>query len=186
MKVKAVYALCKSTRAATLINDNETQWLSNGRAIYPLINHPVISAQHVMTFMEVPEGKESQYIVEEMNITEHLSELLQDEYPTENTVMQYVSSLNGYIPLQTSKGLALIDPAYLRPLKDLPEGVTLYERVSLSSGKLYIAAKSGMFLYALIIPDEKQVTAELVDSLASMASGAKTSLRTGECAGKCR
>lgn len=56
-----------------------------------------------------------------------------------------------WMPVRTSLGLMFIDPAYLKPLKDLDTEPELKERQA-ANGEIYIAVKRGMELKAVILP----------------------------------
>lgn len=56
-----------------------------------------------------------------------------------------------WMPVRTSLGLMFIDPAYLKPLKDLDTEPELKERQA-ANGGIYIAVKRGMELKAVILP----------------------------------
>ena len=66
------------------------------------------------------------------------------------------------LPLRTSAGITFIQEKYLAPLDNL-DYVNLYERRS-ESGGLYIAAKVGLMIQAVIMPMDV-ITDDFVDKL---------------------
>ena len=54
-------------------------------------------------------------------------------------------------PIMTSQGIAFFNAEYLKPVSDC-EDLSLYERYT-KSGELYLVAKSGMMVEAVVLPE---------------------------------
>lgn len=159
MKIKSIAAICKKRKCVFLYDkkgeDYTSQWVSDGSAIYPIINIPYMETDNLCTIFEFTEKQQKDFMIRHAAIPEGIS--LEDTDYTEkilqsdNISISYAGRL--LKPLYTSKGMIFIDSNYLSPLVDIWSIMELYERTA-QSGQTYIVAKSGFLLYAVIMPYE--------------------------------
>jgi len=150
MKIKAIASLLKEHKIIELWDAGDTQWISNGRAAYPLYGMPRLDEETVMTVMDIPEKDRDKYMVNDLYAPTNLN--LSDYDDTERRLLPQLLTI-GYggevlMPARTSLGLMFIDPAYLKPID---ENYELFERES-GNGDLYVAVKAGLLLKAIILP----------------------------------
>lgn len=154
MKIKSIAGLMKARKQIVLLNDEHgCQWISDGRACYPLYGMPELDKENILTVMDIPEKDREKYTVRHENTPIKFN--FGDSDDTERELLPQLLTIgyggSVYIPARTSLGLQFIDPDYLKPLSDKP--FELYERESIN-GEIYIAIKSGFVLQAVIIPAE--------------------------------
>lgn len=150
MKIKAIASLLKGNRLINLWDCGDTQWISNGRAAYPLYGMPRLDEETVMTVMDIPEKDRDKYIVDNLGAPTKLN--LSDYDDTERRLPPPMLTI-GYggevlMPARTSLGLMFFDPAYLKPID---EDYELFERED-KDGEMYIAVKAGLLLKGIILP----------------------------------
>ena len=157
MKIKQVESLLKQTKYIAIYDDDnrETgcQWVSNGRAYYPLRNMPWLDAETCFTMLDVPADKRDKYIFQHLDERPTLfdfSDNIPGEKPFDRDLLMLSMDGNEIEPLKTSSGVVFLDTQYLKPFAD-EQSVELYERESERVGT-YIAVKSGLLLLGLIIP----------------------------------
>ena len=155
MVIKAIGTLCKSAKCVYL-REGRTDWVGDPMAIYPLYNMPKMNMANVCSMFDISEGKQNKFHLDVQSFPETFSEAdnIEDESPINR--LRMLMDVNGdkYEVLDTSFGIRLLNIKYLKPLADLDE-VELYERTCEDKDgnkTLHIAAKSGFFVYALIIP----------------------------------
>ena len=160
MKIKALAAICKKNKNVAVYNyadgDGELiQYVSDYGAIYPLYGLPWMEKENILTIFDVPEKDREKWLVmcdsplpEGINFGDHDDD---DEIEIETGAI----SINYYdrelLPIRTTKGIVYIDTVYFKPIKDAMGHVTLHQRED-KEGNIYIVAKVGMLLQAIIFP----------------------------------
>ena len=169
MKIKKIESLCKNAKRLMIFNARDVQWISDGRAVYPLYGLPRLTPDNVLTMFDVPEDKRGKiYVDEKTELPPYLD--ISDAYPGEKEIAQEKISFNYYgktlLPFRGSQGVIFLDKKYLEPLTDAKHGFTLFERV-FADGRSYVAVKDGMLLSGIILPDDA-ASAELADLLVNV------------------
>ena len=177
MIIKAIAKLCKETRNITIFEEEGgTQWISNGYAAFPLHNMPELDTSTVLTVFDIPEKDRGKYLVQRKELPAGLN--FDDEDGTERLLRPGNLSI-GYAgdileTARTSLGLLFYNAAYLKPLNDLENGYEIYERED-SMGRIYLTAKSGFFLQAVIMPKVLQAP-DLADRMEELAAELRTTI----------
>ena len=158
MKLKKVGAICNAGGCYYLINqtdadgENVYQWLGDGRSAYPLVGLPVMDVENICAMFDITEKKREKLIMRQMDAPDTMN--WEDTAPLERQLddPKLCVRYNGMdlLPLETSAGVTFIQEKYLLPLDGL-EYMRLYERRG-TDGGLYIVAKIGMILQAVIMP----------------------------------
>ena len=158
MKLKKVGAICNAGGCYYLINqtdadgENVYQWLGDGRSAYPLVGLPVMDVENICAMFDITEKKREKLVMRRADVPDSMD--WEDTAPLERQLddPKLCVRYNGMdlLPLETSAGVTFIQEKYLLPLDGL-EYMRLYERQS-TSGGLYIVAKIGMILQAVIMP----------------------------------
>ena len=91
-----------------------------------------------------------------------LKDVVAEEYQVETLEVNISCMEKSLVPIKVHKGIVFIDQKLLSPLIDI-RPLTLYERKT-SCGNVYIAAKAGMMLKAVIIPTDV-ISKNIVDDL---------------------
>lgn len=182
MIIKNIARLCRERKRICLYDDQNggCQWIGDGSAAYPLFGMPVIDERTVFAVLDIPEDKRDGYLVSYSAWPERLNS--GDEDDTERVLSPSDCGLvfkdMKLMPARTGRGLWFYDPKYRNPLRDL-ENVELYERTA-SDGGLYLAAKTGLLLRAVImpkLPEPEKLERELETLLAELRD---TIERSGE------
>ena len=158
MKLKKVGAICNAGGCYYLINqtdadgENVYQWLGDGRSAYPLVGLPVMDVENICAMFDITEKKREKLIMRQMDAPDTMN--WEDTVPLERQIgdpklcVRYDG--RDLLPLETTAGITFIQEKYLLPLDGL-EYMRLYERRG-TDGGLYIVAKIGMILQAVIMP----------------------------------
>lgn len=154
MKIKSVESLLKQTKYIALYDDDDKcQWVSNGRAYYPLRNMPWLDEESIFTMLDVPADKREKYIFhhfDKLPTILDFSDIIHGERLFDRDLIMLSMDGNEIEPLKPSSGVVFLDTQYLKPFAD-ERSVELYERKNESTGT-YIAVKSGLLLLGLIKP----------------------------------
>ena len=158
MKLKKVAAICAKQGAFYLFDELEEggelirQWLGDGRSAYPMVGLPVMDLENICAMFDITEKKREKLVMRRADVPDSMN--WEDTAPLERQLddpklcVRYDG--RDLLPLETTAGVTFIQEKYLLPLDGL-EYMRLYERQS-TSGGLYIVAKIGMILQAVIMP----------------------------------
>lgn len=152
MKIKSIAAICKKRHVIALYDemDGRTQWIGDGVAIYPLYGMPELDEDTVLTVLDVSDKDRDKYIVRRCGLPTAFC--FDDDDDSEMMLPNPLLTI-GYggellMPARTSCGLRFVDPTYLKPIAE--DNPVLFERTGRNG--IYIAAKGGMLLQAVILP----------------------------------
>lgn len=186
MKIKTIAAICRKNKAFCLYDsitrDGEvgTQWLGDGRAIYPLQGLPLLEEDSIYTMFDITEKQQDKITFRCETLPEGINFSNTDQCENILDDQKLEIALDGRIlkPLQTQQGIVFIDAAYLAPFADVMDLLELYERVT-TSGQIYIAAKLGMFLAGVILPYDI-IRKEFVEQLGGLLKQCRFALENKE------
>lgn len=159
MKLKKAVGLCMQAGSLNLFNHTTeegeiTQWLSDGRACYPLLGIPYLDEETVCTVFDIPEKKQEKMMI---RCQDWPASLRVDDYNNADRMVDPMAlSINygGYtvVPMLTrGGGITYIQKKYLAPLEDAADVLIYCERVD-SNGQRYIAVFNGLLIAAIIYP----------------------------------
>ena len=158
MRIKKVGAICNAGGCYYLMDERDAagevvgQWLGDGRSAYPLVGLPVMDLENICAMFDITEKKREKLVMRRADVPDSMN--WEDTAPLERQLddpklcVRYDG--RDLLPLETTAGVTFIQEKYLLPLDGL-EYMRLYERQSMSGG-LYIVAKIGMILQAVIMP----------------------------------
>ncbi len=158
MRIKKVGAICNAGGCYYLMDERDAagkvvgQWLGDGRSAYPLVGLPVMDLENICAMFDITEKKREKLVMRRADVPDSMN--WEDTVPLERQLddpklcVRYDG--RDLLPLETTAGVTFIQEKYLLPLDGL-EYMRLYERQS-TSGGLYIVAKIGMILQAVIMP----------------------------------
>ena len=171
MKIKSLAAICKRRKNIVLFHDgSDQQYISDGNAVYPVFGLPELNTDYILTIFDVPEKDRDKYITRETTLPDGIN-LSDDDYSERAVISIPISIAYGGTPLRplkTTGGIVYIDSRYLSPLADMLDVLELYERRT-TAGELYIAAKAGFLLQAVILP-HNVIEESFVDRLSELAA----------------
>lgn len=182
MVIKEISKLCRRRGTAVIYEDSFrcTQWLSDGRAFYPTYGLPKLSIDTLLYVLDIPEKKQEKVfcdykysLPQVMNFGD--SDDTERLLPRADATVGFENEV--YLPVRTSLGLMFIDPAYLKPLKDMDSEPELYERMAVS-GEPYIVAKRGLELKAVFLPIYQGKP--LLDALETLTNELRTTISRRE------
>ena len=169
--------LCKKEKGMVLYSYGQMQWIGVGGAAYPLLKVPHLDEDTVKAIYSLPDGMTVQ---EAEGLPPHLSFANEDRAerpvfmekiqlnPLFMEKIQLNPSPDRLLTLRTSEGVCFIKEQYLKPLEEGENGTAdLYERRS-TSGQIYIVAKQGMMLEAVIMPVVNVIKEDWLDDLQNL------------------
>ena len=165
INIQKIVEMCKKQKRLDLLLDPDTmqQWISDGYAMYPLLGLPMLTEENIRAMYALPEGVRVE--VKDMHEAFSTADVEPHEKPVFYEKIQLQPCIESVITLRTSRGVVFIRGKHLKPLEAGENGETqLYERVS-RSGNLYIAAKQGMMLEAIIMPMQNVLGADWLDDM---------------------
>ncbi len=200
MKIKAIAAMCKRNKRIYLFDqiseDGLTQWIGDGSCIYPLYNLPELDIDGICTMFDIPEKDKDKILFNRSQASPMISFADIEETESAISPLEPAFSAGGAIvqPYQSRRGILFLNAASLKPLGDSLDYLELYERET-DDGLLYIAAKTGMILQGIILPErieareflkKLRVIAELMEAQerAESFSGAQDGQTTLEETGR--
>lgn len=161
MKMNAIASICKKRKYVVLLETLNgfgeviQQYISDGSAIYPLDGMPYLTSENILTIFDIPEKQRVKWAVrEQVRVPEtyNVEDIDLKERKLDRESIQIVYGSKVLRPLQTSsRGLVFIDNKYLSPMTDVLDVLELFERCT-PSGEVYIVAKAGLLLQAIIAP----------------------------------
>lgn len=157
MKIKALASLCKESQhiqAYDRMNGSKAeQWIGDGMGSYPIHGLPYLDENSIFTLFEVPKDKREEYEFDHAEMPPALcaDDATRDEVELERPAIHIRVNGRLYLPFDTSRGIVLVDGAYLKPIADVMKLVLFFERRT-PEGGVYIACKVGFLLCALILP----------------------------------
>jgi len=159
MKLGKVAKLCKAQLNITIVNMSRgegkaTQWIGTPMALYPFYNLPTMDEQTAYVLFDVDEKKKDDISFVEMDMEESLMNLEESdetECHIEPRSINIVYGSNVYIPFDTTKGIRLINRAYITPMESKLDLLTFSERQT-ADGIIYIVARLGLLIAGVIVP----------------------------------
>lgn len=158
MRMKKIAALCNAEKRYYLMNQKNAagetvyQWLGDGRASYPLVGLPYMELENICAMFDITEKKRENLFLHQSDARETIN--WEDTDITERPIKEPKLCVRyegrDLLPLETSEGITFIQEKYLDPLDSL-EYMQLFER-GFKGGGLYIVAKIGMIIQAVIMP----------------------------------
>ena len=161
MIIKKVIDICKKFKTMMLYEGKHTQWISDGRALYPLYGLPRFDEEMLAKTFDISEEKIAKMTF--LHDTELPKDFNFEDYDEDEIVCEraWIDFCDGTVTYTTPEGIAFLREVHLAPLADIPpDMMTVCERQN-SAGKRYYAVKSGFMLSAVIMPcdvvDERMV-----------------------------
>lgn len=177
MKTGALKAYVKKSGSMALIEGGERQWLATGSGLYPLDGWPKMTAEELMTLMEIPKDEQPMYPIR-MQTAEELPEAWQqliaeagedsEAKPTGLTI-----GAEGVVvqPMYTRHGLKFAESGAIAVLKDCKKEISWWFRETGSGGGALVA-KIGMLTAGVICPQGGWITDEVEEWLADASMAA--------------
>lgn len=154
MILKNLAAMCRKRLFIEMFHDrNGMQWIGERHAIYPMVGIPEVNKEQVLFLFDIPEKHRAKCLVVDQGDIEEFCDVSDGAADNEVQLMPPAMMTGGNLltPIMTSQGIAFFNAEYLKPVSDC-EDLSLYERYT-ESGELYLVAKSGMMVEAVVIPE---------------------------------
>lgn len=170
MNYQKIIGTFKKKGLITVYTAKDRQWISDGYAVYPLLQMPKMNEQSIRAIFDIAD---SVHIVEKAELPATIC--FDDIDVTENAIFQEEIQLQpsglDTVSFRTQAGVTFIDSRYLDPIGGVYNdgNVGIYERVNTETGKVYIVVKRGMMLEAVISPLQV-LAADWVDELTELAA----------------
>ena len=159
MKIKKIISLCKTAGQLILFSDPERdiQWLSDGRAIYPLIGCPKFDEDSFCNTYEINDSqrKKIAFRIDEP-LPVHFNFDDTDDYETETERMPLAVTYSTYdaVAFKTQYGIEFINRAHLHPFSDYSGRDIIFTLRTDESGNTYFSVKCGFMLIGIVTPLE--------------------------------
>jgi hypothetical protein len=169
MKIKKIISLCKTAGQLILYSDPERdiQWLSDGRAIYPLIGCPKFDEDSFCNTYEITDSqrKKIAFRIDEP-LPLHFNFDDTDDYETETERMPLSVTYSAYdaVALKTQYGIEFINRAHIHPFGDYSVRDIIFTLRTDETGNTYFAVKCGFMLIGIVLP-LKIIVKSFIDDL---------------------
>ena len=185
MKLKALGSLCSRVKQIVLYDEARELWIGDGVAAYRMPDAlRDVSESAITAIFDIPSEKAADFLIRRIGMPESLctgdTDTSGDQELDFDLSMRIVWAGTDYLPLRTKLGRTyLIRTKYIKPIEDAEQIRFSLRHQNAGDGWPYIAAKDGMFLTALILPErigdnERIVGIEgWVNSLATGLSNAR-------------
>ncbi len=155
MKIRKIIDICKRSGQILLYESGQEQWISDGSAIYPMINLPRFDENSLCKTYDITEKQADKIIFrheERLPLSVDFSDATDDENIVQRGSICILDAGRTIVPYETSEGVMFVDAKYLQPFADSDDRLlTLYERRS-KNRQIYFAVKSGLLLIGIITP----------------------------------
>lgn len=177
MKIKKIVDMCRREGVVKIYDgEDDTQWISNGYACYPLYDVPELSEDEFFTVFDFSAKQRDETIFQRADLPESVS--FNDVDATERLCEKLTPSIpygsRLLIPYETVRGIKFLDAEYLDPLIGESGASEVFERVN-KKGEPYFAIKVGMCLRAIVTPFNA-VNRSFVDNIEKIYSLCRASL----------
>lgn len=156
MKTSALWKRCKEWPVVDILQDEEAgrQWLHVHGCVYPLDGMPWLDREGLLTMMDVPEDKWSEWVVRVNPITEQMKEFVSDTGDDVPGRMPGVTiELRGDVMkpvyIGDTEEVVLIDAGAMKPLSDTKKVNEVYVRRI--RGSNLVVVKKGFELIGCIM-----------------------------------
>lgn len=167
MKLKDISRLCAKSHEICICDMRGAQWLGDGHAMYPVFGLPELDVDTAPAVLDFNEEKAEALDVRNVYLEDRYNMREADDYEEALTgvVLRFLHGGGQLDAWRTeSGGIVLIDPIYTKPyFADDAAEPTLYLRRR-DNGDNYVIGKSGMFVTAIITPEDPD--AKTADDLA--------------------
>lgn len=169
MKIKKIISLCKTAGQLILYADpdRDIQWLSDGRAIYPLIGCPKFDEDSFCNTYEITDSQRKKMafrINESLPVYFNFDDTDDFETETEKMPLSVTYSTYDAVAYKTQYGVEFINRAHLQPFGDYSGRDIVCTLRTFESGDSYFAIKNGFMLIGIVLP-LKIIVKSFIDDL---------------------
>jgi len=153
------------------------QWLGTGGAAYPLAGLPHMTEEHLLTLFDITaKQREAMHFAHTQLTGSRINHGDADDSEVRLDDLDLTLGYNGrrIRPYLTSSGPEFMDCAYLAPLSDAGEWLSIYERTT-PNGQVYFAAKAGLLLLGVIMP-VRELEEQFAEQLETLAKGLRAAI----------
>lgn len=177
MKTSALKKYVKKSGSMVLIETGERQWLATGTGMWPLDGWPRMTAEELMTLMEIPKDEQPMHPMR-MQTAEELPEAWQQlmeetGQDSEAKPAGLTIGTKGMVvqPMYTRYGLKFAESAAMAVLKDSKKEIVWRFRET-GAGAGALVAKIGLLTAGVIFPQGGWITDEVEEWLADTSMAA--------------
>ncbi len=156
MKIQKLIKICKAEHTLYLCDTQDgVQWLGNGKALFPLFNHPIYEEKSIFAAFGIDEKQQDKITFKHFSATPahiDISDTADGEFLAERAGGIAIYYGGRYlIPYKTQQGIMFISGDSLAPLAD-DDNKMLFERRA-ANGSTYFAIKSGFMISGIVLPE---------------------------------
>lgn len=174
MKIKKAFDICKKSKIISTFKNNDDQWLSDGKAAYPLNGLPELTEECICRLYDIKDTQREKikfFINRNKPVDINFEDMDGSESDTEAmNIGVVIDGIGVCLPIMTEEGLMFIERRYLEPLFDVQQNDIFIKLRRSKEGINYLAVKVGLLLFAVILPVE--ITDEFVVKLGDLYSAA--------------
>lgn len=151
MKLQKIVDICKKSGQMYITHAEDTQWVGNGQAVYPLYDSPKLQAEELCTIYGITEDQQDKMILNEKSASEYdVSFAALDGTEEAVTVVPMEITFGGasYKMLECKDGISFVRRLYFTPFKE----ETQIWRKKNKCGE-YFVVTAGMFVVGVIFPE---------------------------------
>lgn len=164
MKLQKIVDICKKSGQMYITHAEDTQWVGNGQAIYPLYDLPKLQAEELCTIYGITEDQQDKMILNEKSATEYdvsFAALDGSEEAVVVVPMEITFGGASYKILRSKTGISFVKRLYFSPFK---EETQVWQKKN-KCGEYFIIT-AGMFVVGVIFPKlglRADIAAEIKD-----------------------
>ena len=159
MKIKAVGSLCSRVKQIVLYDGDGELWIGDGMGAYRMpdaLNS--VSESAVTAIFDIPSEKAADFLIRRIGMPESFcaedTDISGDQELDFDLGERIVWGGTDYLPLRSKLGRTyLIRTKYVKPIEDAENIRFALRHRDNGQGEPYIAAKDGLLLTALILPE---------------------------------
>lgn len=159
MKIKKIGSLCKGAGQCRLFTELteageiRRQWISDGRAMWPVSGLPLLRESNLSTLFDFSPKQTESIVTSEAEMPDRLSGILHDarewEAPRQESFLRVRTNGAELMALTAGARVIWLDADELRPCWTNETRLVLRE---LPDGEIAVAALDGMFLCGIVFP----------------------------------
>lgn len=167
MKLQKIVDICKKSGQMYITHVEDTQWVGNGQAVYPLYDIPKLQAEELCALYGITEDQQEKMILNEKDATEYDVSFAALDGTEEAVIvapMWVTFAGTTYMILKCKDGISFVKRMYFAPFKE----ETQIWRKQNRYGE-YFVVTAGMFVVGIIFP-EIGLRADIAAEIKEMAN----------------
>lgn len=153
MKKKEIISICKKNNYLYRGIYDEVQWIGTIQAAFPLFDLPIMTDNQLLNFLDIEESKQEKYAFYDLSkkLKEKIDSSVKDDKEIfYKNIMISLGDQKMQVYATDSNDFVFIDPALLKPFKDISTGFSLYVRYY--NAQPIVIVQKGLLTIGIIAP----------------------------------